>query len=118
MVIDGKKPPLSPLRGRNAIRRLTARQDLNSLPVAAQGGLKKTRVRQGPPQGKGLTFRELEALARTLLTVLLALVNARIAGQETFLLKKLSQLNIVFQQSPSHAQAHGACLTHRSAAAY
>ena len=51
-----------------------------------------------PSRPKNLSLRELEALARTLLSVLLALFAAGVAGKEAFHLQLLAQFNIEFQQ--------------------
>ena len=51
-----------------------------------------------------LTFGELEALARALLAVLLALVLARVAGQEAELLQPGPQFRIELAPGPGRCQ--------------
>src|SRR5688572_7664590 len=63
-----------------------------------------------------LPFAELEALARALLSVLLALLDARIARQEAFLLEPWPQLQVVFDQRARDAEAQGAGLARDAAA--
>src|ERR1700733_4574764 len=63
-----------------------------------------------------LALGELESLAGALLTVLLALVRARIAPQQSHLLQLRPQLGIEFEQGASNAQPRGAGLSRRSSA--
>src|ERR1700721_774935 len=68
------------------------------------------------PYVKKLSFGELEPLARTLLTILLALVRARVAGQKPQLLQPGPQLRIELHQSPGNAEASRAGLSVNAAA--
>src|SRR5262249_51675588 len=52
-----------------------------------------------------LAFAELEALARALLSVLLPLLDARVARQEPFLLQLRPQLDVVFDDLAGDADA-------------
>src|SRR5579884_1151215 len=63
-----------------------------------------------------LAFRELEALARALLTVLLTFVRSRIASQQTRLLQARPQLRVDLDQRARDSQPDGACLSGRTAA--
>src|SRR5271156_1174522 len=58
-----------------------------------------------------LSFRELEPLARALLTVLLTLARARVATQQSKLLQLRPQLGIKLEQCAGNAQPRGAGLT-------
>src|SRR6187200_287181 len=58
-----------------------------------------------PPLLTELTLAELEALARALLPVLLAFLDACVARQEPFLLQSRPQLEVVFHQRPRDAEA-------------
>src|SRR5882757_517706 len=64
----------------------------------------------------GLALGELEAGPGALLSVLLALLHARIAREETGLLQAFAQLYVVDLQSPGDAVADGAGLSRRTAA--
>src|SRR5436190_1043828 len=64
----------------------------------------------------GLTFGELEPFASAFLAVLLALVLARIAGEEAELLQPGPQFGIELHQSPRDAQTGGARLAGDTAA--
>src|SRR3954454_24430240 len=55
-----------------------------------------------PPR---LSLAELEAFARSLLTVLLAFLDPRVAGQEARLLQPLPQFDVELDQRPGDAQA-------------
>src|SRR3954470_24557169 len=55
-----------------------------------------------PPR---LSLAVLEAFARSLLTVLLAFLDARVAGQEARLLQPLPQVDVELDQRPGDAQA-------------
>src|SRR6266550_598132 len=57
-----------------------------------------------------LPFAELEALARALLAVFLALLDARVARQEAFLLQPRAQLEVVPHQRAGDAEAQRAGL--------
>src|SRR5207248_10581042 len=63
-----------------------------------------------------LPFTELEALARALLPVLLALLDARVARQEAFFLQPRPQLQVVFHQRAGDAEAQRAGLPGDAAA--
>src|SRR6185437_15962288 len=49
-------------------------------------------------QQQRLALAELESLASALLPVLLALLDARIAGEQTFALQRLAQLGVELEQ--------------------
>src|SRR4051794_6303493 len=53
-----------------------------------------------------LSFRELEALTRTLLTVLLAFLAASIAGEESLSLQSFAQFNVELEQRAGNAHLH------------
>src|SRR3569833_630175 len=59
---------------------------------------------------KRLTLAELESLACALLTVLLALLDASVAGQQAFGLERLPQLRIELDQCTGNAHLHCVCL--------
>src|SRR5215212_703300 len=61
-------------------------------------------------------LRELEAAAGFLLAVLLALDDARVAGQEALLLEGAAQLRLVIGERLREAVAHGAGLAREAAA--
>src|SRR5438045_9713703 len=63
-----------------------------------------------------LPFTELEALARALLPVLLALLDARVARQEAFLLQLRPELGVVLDERAGDAQAQRAGLAGDAAA--
>src|SRR6266545_2312177 len=63
-----------------------------------------------------LSLAELEALARALLTVLLAFLDARIARQEARLLEPLPQLEVVFHERARDAEPQRAGLARDAAA--
>src|SRR5262249_32710740 len=63
-----------------------------------------------------LTFTELEALARPLLPVLLALLDARVARQEAFLLQLRPQLEVVLHERARDPEAQRAGLARDAAA--
>src|SRR6186997_3079207 len=63
-----------------------------------------------------LPLAELEALARALLTVLLAFLDARVARQEAFFLQPRAQLEVVADQRPGDAEAQRAGLAGDAAA--
>src|SRR5688572_24450790 len=65
-----------------------------------------TLVDKQPP----LTLAELEAATRSLLSVLLALLDPRVAGQETGLLQALAQLEVHHAERAGDAVAQGAGL--------
>src|SRR3990172_472957 len=66
--------------------------------------------------GRLLAFRPLEALARALLAVLLALLHPRVAGEEAALAELGFQLGIRHHQGPGQPQAHRARLAGAAAA--
>src|SRR3954464_4704315 len=68
------------------------------------------------PAITALPFAELEALARALLSVLLAFLDARVARQEAFLLQSRPQFEVVFHQRPRNAQAQRSGLAGDAAA--
>src|SRR3972149_10640633 len=72
------------------------------------------KVATGPPLL--LAFRPLEALARPLLAVLLALLHPRVAGEEAALAELGFQLGIRHHQGPGQPQAHRARLAGAAAA--
>src|ERR1043165_8278554 len=63
-----------------------------------------------------LPFAELEALARALLPVLLALLDARVARQEAFLLQLRPELGVVRDERAGDAEAQRARLAGGAAA--
>src|SRR6185369_6121888 len=68
------------------------------------------------PATASLTLRELEPGARALLAVLLALLDARIAGQEAGRLEPRLQTGIEHHECPRQAVTDGAGLTGLAAA--
>src|SRR4051795_3983485 len=62
------------------------------------------------PAMTALPFAELEALARALLPVLLAFLDARVARQEAFLLEARPQLEVVLDERAGDAEAQRAGL--------
>src|SRR6202047_4609557 len=62
-----------------------------------------------------LALGELEACTCTLLTVLLALLTARIAGNEAFRLERLAELRVEFHQGAGDAQLDRIGLAHDAA---
>src|SRR5262245_3186220 len=68
------------------------------------------------PIERDSTFTELEALARTLLPVLLALLDARVARQEAFFLELRPQFDVVFDERARDAEAERAGLAGNAAA--
>src|SRR5258706_1031031 len=67
---------------------------------------------------KFLSLRELETLARALLSVLLAFFNTRIAGNQSGLLQSGPQVAVIFNQGACNAVANRPCLTGRAAAGH
>src|SRR6266849_341687 len=67
------------------------------------------------PGAKKLALRELEALARALLSVLLAFLHARIARQKSVLAQRRTQLWIELRDRPRQSHAHGAGLAANAA---
>src|SRR5258706_14408410 len=65
-----------------------------------------------------LPLRELEALARALLSVLLAFFNTRIAGNQSGLLQSGPQVDVIFNQAACDAVANRSCLTGRATAGH
>jgi len=65
-----------------------------------------------------LSLRELEAFACALLSVLLALFDSRITGNQSRVLQRRPQVGIVFEQRASDAVANCAGLARRPAAGY
>src|SRR5205085_4812968 len=65
---------------------------------------------------RGLALGELETSASTALTVLLALLHARIPREETSLLETLAQFDVVDLKRAGDAVTNGAGLAGRSAA--
>src|SRR3954468_7626066 len=63
-----------------------------------------------------LTLAELEPLARSLLAVLLALFDPRVARQESSLLEPLPQFDVVLDQRPRDPESQRACLPGNAAA--
>src|SRR5579872_4120224 len=63
-----------------------------------------------------LTFTELEALAGSRHSVLLAFLGARVARQESFFLQLLAQLQVVLAERARDAEAHRAGLPGDAAA--
>src|SRR5260370_36931142 len=70
----------------------------------------------GLPEPKKLTLRELEALARALLSVFLAFLHSRIARQKSVLAQRRSQLRIESRNRSRQSHAHRARLAAYSAA--
>src|SRR5688500_9437263 len=68
------------------------------------------------PPKELLPLAELEALARPLLSVLLPLLDPRVAGQEAGLLQALPQLEVERDQRPGDAQPQRAGLSRDAAA--
>src|ERR1700740_2897030 len=62
-----------------------------------------------------LSLGELEACTCTLLTVLLALLTTRVAGNEAFCLERLAELGVEFHECGGDAELDGVGLTHDSA---
>ena len=63
-----------------------------------------------------LALGELEALPGALLSVLLALLGARVTGQESGLLELLAQLTVELAEGPGDAMANGTRLASAPAA--
>src|SRR5712692_4180220 len=63
-----------------------------------------------------LSLRELESLARALLSVLLAFLDPRIARDQARVFQCRPQVAVVFNQSSRNSMANRACLARRSAA--
>src|SRR5713101_7986114 len=78
-------------RHRTASCRLLAGRDLSGPTCASPLELGLVPTRSGPQK---LTLRELEALARALLSVLLAFLHSRIARQKSILAQRRPQLRI------------------------
>src|SRR5262249_28074063 len=70
------------------------------------------------PSAQSSPFAELEALARSGHSVLLALLGARVAREQPFGLQRLAQLGVVFDQRARDAESHGAGLTRHAAAVH
>src|SRR5215213_3982622 len=68
------------------------------------------------PFTNALAFRELEALARALLAVLLAFLGAGVAGDEAGVLERGAEVGVELHQRARDAVAHGAGLAGRAAA--
>src|SRR3954469_22107220 len=66
--------------------------------------------------GCASALRELEAAAGFLLAVLLALDDARVAGEESFLLERRAKLGLEVGERLRDAVAHGARLAREAAA--
>src|SRR5580698_6941186 len=64
-----------------------------------------------------LALGELEAGASTLLTVLLALLTTRVAGNEAFCLERFTQLGVELHQGARDAELNCVGLTHDAATA-
>src|SRR5882724_5393675 len=99
-------------RHRTASCRLLAGRDLGRSarahpPEFARAGLR-------PPEK--LTLRELEALARAFLSVLLAFLHSRIARQKSVLPQRRPQLRIESRNRPRQSHAHRASLPAHTAA--
>src|SRR5262245_12508768 len=69
-----------------------------------------------PSKVSELPFTDLEALARDIHTVLLALLGARIARQEPYGLELLAALAVVLDERPRDAESQGARLARHAAA--
>jgi hypothetical protein len=78
----------------------------------------KHRQQGGDPcwRWKDLTLRELEALARSRLTVLFAFLHSRIACQKACFLQHGTQFRAVLHQSPRHAVPDSSSLAAHSTA--
>src|SRR5712664_3075711 len=99
-------------RHRTASCRLLAGRDLGRSarahpPEFARAGLR-------PPEK--LTLRELEALARALLSVLLAFLHSRIARQKSVLPQRRPQLRIKSRNRPRQSHAYRSRLSANAAA--
>src|SRR5437764_4810716 len=68
------------------------------------------------PLTNALAFRELEALARALLSVLLALFGARVARDESRVLERGAQIRVELHERARDAVAHGTGLACGAAA--
>src|SRR6267154_5698646 len=101
-------------RHRTASCRLLAGRDLNGPTCANPLELGAAPVLPEPQ--KKLTLRELEALARALLSVLLAFLHARIARQKSVLAQRRPQLRIEPRNRPRQSHAHRASLPAHAAA--
>src|SRR5882762_8984506 len=66
---------------------------------------------------KRLALRELEPLAGALLTVLLALLDARIASQQAVGLQCLAQLNVELEECTCNSELHSISLCRNAATA-
>src|ERR1043166_34498 len=75
------------------------------------------RISKSEFRNSRLSLRELEALAGALLPILLAFLDARVAGYESGLFQCRSQVCVVFKQRARNTVTNGAGLTGRSAAA-
>src|SRR5436853_2015861 len=71
---------------------------------------------QNPKSKIELAFRELEAFARALLAVLLALFGARVASDEAGTLQARAEFGIKLHQRPRYPMTHRARLTGLAAA--
>src|SRR6185503_4589650 len=65
-----------------------------------------------------LSFRELETLARSFLSVLLTFLDARIASHQSCLFQSRAKVRVVFHQGARNSVTNGACLSRRAAAVY
>src|SRR5947207_12405418 len=99
-------------RHRTASCRLLAGRDLGRSACAHQPELARAGLR--PPEK--LTLGELEALARALLSVLLAFLHPRIARQKSVLPQRRPQLRIESRHRPRQSHAHGSRSTAHAAA--
>src|SRR6267154_4350176 len=101
-------------RHRTASCRLLAGRDLNGPTCANPLELGAAPVLPEPQ--KKLTLRELEALARALLSVLLAFLHSRIARQKSVLAQRRPRLRIEPRNRSRQSHAHRASLSAHAAA--
>src|ERR1700722_7109473 len=73
-------------------------------------------IQQGLKIPKRLTFRELEALARTRLAIFFAFAHARIACEQSFSLQRRTQRGVEFDQRAGNAVTNRVGLAVRPAA--
>ena len=93
--VDGHNFNFSP--GPSACRAPPLRQVKIQVPLRHASAL-ESPGKKAPRDRLRLTLGVLEAFARAGLAVLLALADARVAGEETKLLELFSQVEVVFQQ--------------------
>src|SRR6195256_1629648 len=100
-------------RHRTAYCRLLAGRDLSGPTCVNPLELGVTPALPGPQK---LTLRELEALTRALLSVLLAFLHSRIARQKSVFPQRRPQLRIESRNRTRQSHAHRPCLPAHAAA--